>query len=123
MLGSELQKIFYGEFIPPTECNVRKHRIGLAGGHRYAPPPKPIVVTQRERNGGLNLSEKKMLDFVAKAGKETNAVEAMAKLKMTRNHCGILLSKLFELGHLKRYKVKYKGTRMYMYSLKENTCQ
>lgn len=123
MLGEELQKIFYGEFIPPQEINVRKHRIGLAGGHRYIPPVKPLIVRQREKNGGLNLSEKKMLDFVKRIGRETNAVEAMEKLKMTRNHCGILLTKLFELGHLKRHRVKYKGTRMYMYSLKEEQCQ
>lgn len=123
MLGSELQKIFYGDFVPPKEVDVRKHRIGLSGGHRYIPPAKPMIVTQRERNGGLNLSEKKMLDYVTKVGKETNAVEAMAKLKMTRNHCGILLTKLFELGYLKRHKIKYKGTRMYMYSLKEKSCQ
>lgn len=112
---SELQTILYGDFTPPPELGSRVHRIGLAGIRRYE-PPKPRAKVDRTDS---KRSEERVLKAVKAAGVPVTSVEVAAKVRMTRNHCGIVLGKLFEQGLLKRTKHIKPGTRFFKYTAVE----
>ena len=52
-------------------------------------------------------------------GRPVTGVSAAAETKWTRNHCSILLTRLYQMGLVKRYKDKGNHTRWYVYTKKE----
>lgn len=113
-----LQELFYGTFIPPEGAAIRSHRIGLSGGRHYMPPPPKNAHLDKN---GLNATERVVLKELSKKGKTTSSAELSKTLKMTRNHCSIILGELFKKGFVTRYKVQANGTRFFMYRSKEQS--
>lgn len=121
MLGKydckELESIFFGEFVPPKDAKVRSHRIGLHSNvFRYVPPTKAV----REKREGSDASANLVLEAVAKLGNSATSVDIAQLVDMTRNHCGIILTKLYRKNVLNRKKKVIGNVRLFVYSLKEN---
>ena len=112
-----LQEILFGTFIPP-EAPSRTHRIGFASNYRYT-PPKPKVCNRPVRDKS-NTSQQIILKAVKQAGVPVTSVDVSLITKMTRNHCGIILGQLFNLGLVKRVKCTAGSTRFYKYTVKES---
>lgn len=121
MLGKydckELESIFFGEFIPPKDAKVRSHRIGLHSNvFRYVPPTKAV----REKRESSDASANLVLEALAKLGNSATSVDIAQLVDMTRNHCGIILTKLYRKNVLNRKKKVIGNVRLFVYSLKEN---
>ena len=118
--GDMLQSILFGTFVPPKEVAVRPHRIGLTSVlHRYKEPKKAVRSLQGKKTDGLNLSEKLVLATLKKQKAHASSCDIAPLVKMTRNHCGILLAALFKHDLVTRYKIKHGKTRMYVYAAKD----
>lgn len=120
MLGKydckELESIFFGEFIPPKDAKVRAHRIGLHSNvFRYVPPTKEV----REKRESSDSSARLVLEALEKLGGSATSVDIAQLVDMTRNHCGIVLTKLYRKNVLNRKKVCIRNIRLYKYTLKE----
>lgn len=110
-----LQEILFGTYTPPCTPS-RVHRIGFAGSERY----KPIVDQRKFKTPeGLNRAELAMYERLKKQVRCVSADHMGKKMKMTRNHAGMLLGSLFKMGKATRYKVSANGTRFYMYQAKD----
>lgn len=70
------------------------------------------------RRNALNESQKTILRIVERGGQVTG-VSAASYTKWTRNHCSMILTSLFKLGLIKRYKVNGSGTRWFVYVKKD----
>lgn len=112
-----LQEILFGAFIPPQEFDTRTHKFGFVGEPRYV-DKKPGSTRDKT---GLNNSERKVFAAAARCAKPVSAAHVAKKVKMTRNHCGMVLGQLFKMGLLTRYKVRENGTGLYMYSVKKDS--
>lgn len=112
-----LQEILFGAFIPPQVFDTRKHQFGFVGEPRYV-DKKPSSTRDKT---GLNNSERKVFAVTAHCAKAVSAAHVAKKVKMTRNHCGMVLGQLFKMGLLTRYKVRENGTNLYMYSVKKDS--
>ena len=111
-----LQEILFGTFTPPADAKSRVHKIGLSGGRPYIPPPpKPSGLDK----DGLNATEKVVFKALQKKHKTLSSAELSGIVRMTRNHCSIILHSLFQKGLVTRYKVCQNSTRFFMYELKE----
>lgn len=110
-----LQTILFGDFTPPPQISSRVHRIGFAGKFGYV-PPKPRAKVDRS---DPNPSEVRVLKAVKAAGVPVTSGDIALKVKMTQNHCGIVLGRLFNQGLVKRTKHTKPGTRFYRYTIAE----
>lgn len=115
-----LTELFYGKFKPPKIDKSRVHKIGLAGGHRYVPPKKiPPEIDTRPPEERLSKSVKQIFNILKQQTKPISAADMEAKTVWTRNHCNIVLCKLFKLGLAVRTKKTKPGTRYYLYEAKK----
>ena len=109
----QLQELLFGKWTPPVVTNTRTHKIGFHAIPRYvAPPPrlnKPKVQPE---------SEVMLENIMKKLTKPMTPMDICLLTPWTRNHCGILLCKLWKLGKLKREKTIIKQSRTYLYSYK-----
>lgn len=111
-----LQEILFGTFEPPENAKSRIHKIGLSGGRPYIPPvPRPSSLDK----DGLGATEKVVLKALQKKHKTLSSAELSKIVRMTRNHCSIILNSLFQKGLVTRYKVSQNSTRFFMYELKD----
>lgn len=110
-----LQEILFGTYTPPCTSS-RVHRIGFAGSERYRQ-----VIDQRKFKtaDGMNRAQLTMYERLKKQVRYVSADDMGRKMKMTRNHAGMLLGQLFKQGKATRYKVSANGTRLYMYQAKD----
>lgn len=111
----DLENILFGSFVPPKEESVRSHRIGLTSTkYRYSPPRKTIRVAKNSRCS----SETIILDAIKKCNGSATSVDIAKIVDMTRNHCGIILTKLYRKSVLNRRKTVIKNIRIFVYSFK-----
>lgn len=110
-----LQEILFGTYTPPCTPS-RVHRIGFAGYERY----KQVIDKRKFKTSeGLNRAELAMYERLKKQVRYVSADHMGKKMKMTRNHAGMLLGSLFKMGKATRHKVSANGTRFYMYQAKD----
>lgn len=115
-----LTELFYGKFVPPLNDKSRVHKIGLSGGVRYIPPKKvPVELDTRPPEERLSKSIRQIYDLLKRQTKPISAADMEAKTVWTRNHCNIVLCKLFKLGLATRTKMTKPGTRYYLYQAKK----
>lgn len=112
----DLENILFGSFVPPKDAPVRSHRIGLTSTKfRYSPPRKTIRAPKTSQCS----SETIILDAIKKCNGSATSVDIAKIVDMTRNHCGIILTKLYRKNALNRRKAVVKNIRIFVYSLKE----
>ena len=111
-----LQEILFGTFVPP-EIPGRTHRIGFTSIYRYT-PPKPRVHNRPVRDKSKT-SEEIILKAVKDAGVPVTSVDISIAIKMTRNHCGIILGQLFKEGLVNRVRCTKGSVRFYKYTAKD----
>ena len=111
-----LQLMFYGTFVEPPIAKTHKYRIGFCSAPKYV-PPVAIVKPPKDPNK-LTLSEESILKILQRSGKDTTPMEIAAKVKMTKNHCGMVMASLFKRGLLTRFKVSEGNVRYYKYKAK-----
>ena len=110
-----LQEILFGTYTPPNTPS-RVHRIGFAGSDRY----KQVIDKRKFKTpDGMNRAQLDMYKRLKKQVRYVSADDMGKKMKMTRNHAGMLLGSLFKMGKVNRYKVSANGTRFYMYQAKD----
>ena len=108
----QLQDLLFGAWTPPQDVPSRIHRIGFStNSHRYKAPPIKI---KREKQAPE--SESRLLKLVKHLNKPMTPFEIAMKTPWTRNHCGMLLCKLWKEGKIKRHKVVKGNTRTFLYS-------
>ena len=64
-------------------------------------------------------SEANILKALKKMPPKVTTNEIASFTKYTRNHCGIILNKMFKKGLVTRIKIKENGTRLFHYTLKD----
>ena len=115
-----LMEMFYPRFQPPKETGHRVHRSAFAGLPRFIEPKKPHGRPKRDENA-LCPSEERAYNILWRKGKAMTSNELAPLMKMTTNHCGILLTSLYKKGKLSRVKYSKPGTRFYRYTVKEES--
>lgn len=113
-----LMEMFYPRFQPPKSMGTIKHKIGFSGQPRYTAPSRP---PKEERDPDrLTPSEDKAFNILWRKDKPMTSRELAPFMKMTDNHCGILLTSLYKKGKLNRVKYTKPGTRFFRYTVKED---
>lgn len=113
-----LMDLFYPPFVPPKSTGKITHKIGFYGQPRYKAPAKP---PKEERDPDrLTSTEEKAYNILWRKAKPMTSVELAPFMKMTQNHCGILLTSLYRKGKLNRVLYKKPGTRFYRYTVKDD---
>jgi len=114
-----LQTILFGSFTPPEATSKRTHRIGFGYLPRYT-KPKPVQRTHYTKvEGYVVQSEADIIKAMKKLPPHVTTHEISVITRYTRNHCGIILNKMFKKGLVTRVQIKANGTRLYKYTLKE----
>ena len=107
----QLQEVLFGSWTQPVESGSRIHRIGFNSIPRYIEPPKRIYKEKSKPASEI------MLENIMKKLKEPmTPMQICVMTPWTRNHCGMLLCKLWKDGKLKRLKIKVDNSRTYLYS-------
>lgn len=107
----QLQELLFGKWTPPQVSNTRVHKIGFHSIPRYVAPPQRV-----QKPKGPPESELMLISIMKKLTKPMTPMEICVKTPWTRNHCGMLLCKLFKEGLLKRQKVIVQNSRTFIYS-------
>jgi len=107
----ELIELFYGKFVPPKSTRTITHKIGFHSIPRYVAPPPRVHKPKCPPE-----SEIMLINIMKKLTKPMTPMEICQKTPWTRNHCGMLLCKLFKDGLLKRQKIIVKQSRTFLYS-------
>ena len=107
----ELLDLLYGKFVPPKSTGTITHKIGFHSIPRYIAPPPRV-----HKPKGPPESEIMLENIMKKLTKPMTPMEICLRTPWTRNHCGMLLCKLWKAKKLKREKVIVQQSRTYLYS-------
>lgn len=97
---------------------TRRHRTGPGSWGPSYKPPKERPVKEKPKYSPVEI---KVLKIAIGMRKGITASIVSQKLKVTRNHAQICLSKFFKEGKLKRVKRKAPNIRFYEYYVPEIT--
>ena len=107
----QLQDVLFGVWTPPEVTATRTHKIGFHAIPRYVAPPVKV-----HKPKGQPESEIMLEKIMKKLPEPMTPMDICLKTPWTRNHCGMLLCKLWKAGKLKRQKVIVQQSRTYLYS-------
>lgn len=113
-----LMDMFYSRPMLP-EGKGRVHRSAFAGEPRFIETKKHE--RKRKDPDAMTATEEKAYNILWRKQKPMTSVELAPLMKMTKNHCGILLTSLYRKGKLNRVQYKKPGTRYYRYTVKEES--